>query len=265
MPPLEVNSDGTLPMKRSADGRTYLDPDVAAALGDGGDGGGPHTHDYAAPDHGHDYADPHAHPYAADDHSHLETPHPDLADHLTLGLSASHDHPYAATVHTHAYSADDHTHAGGETLPSGVIVMWAGLLSGIPSGWRLCDGQNGTPDLRDRFVKGAANGANPGTTGGTATHTHDAHTGVINHTHGVTVTDPGHTHGQGYRNSGTAGTAGIQGASTANNATIANGVPSATTGISATTANPVGGVASLTHSSPNHEPPFYALAFIQKV
>lgn len=50
------------------------------------------------------------------------------------------------------------------------------------------------------------------------------------HTHGVT--DPGHTHNQGLRNSGTAGAVGIQGASTANNATITNGVPSASTGIS---------------------------------
>lgn len=39
------------------------------------------------------------------------------------------------------------------TLPSGVIVMWSG--SSIPSGWALCDGTNGTPDLRDRFIVGA--------------------------------------------------------------------------------------------------------------
>lgn len=40
-------------------------------------------------------------------------------------------------------------------VPKGVIVMWSGKISDIPSGWALCDGTNGTPDLRDRFVVGA--------------------------------------------------------------------------------------------------------------
>jgi hypothetical protein len=61
---------------------------------------------------------------------------------------------------------------------AGIIVMWGGLVSAIPSGWVLCNGANGTPDLRSKFVKGAANGADPGATGGAATHGH-------------TVTQPG--------------------------------------------------------------------------
>ena len=40
-------------------------------------------------------------------------------------------------------------------LPSGVICMWSGSINSIPSGWALCNGANGTPDLRDRFVIGA--------------------------------------------------------------------------------------------------------------
>ena len=40
---------------------------------------------------------------------------------------------------------------------------------------------------------------------------------------------------------------------------------SATTGVTATTANPAGGVASLAHDDVSHLPPFYALAFIQKL
>ena len=40
-------------------------------------------------------------------------------------------------------------------VPKGVIVMWFGNVSSIPSGWALCDGTNGTPDLRDKFVVGA--------------------------------------------------------------------------------------------------------------
>lgn len=40
-------------------------------------------------------------------------------------------------------------------VPSGVIVMWSGTIANIPSGWHLCDGTNGTPDLRNFFVVGA--------------------------------------------------------------------------------------------------------------
>lgn len=50
--------------------------------------------------------------------------------------------------------------------------MWHGLICDIPNGWALCDGQNGTPDLRDRFVIGAPNGIDPGTPGGTTAHRH---------------------------------------------------------------------------------------------
>lgn len=64
------------------------------------------------------------------------------------------------------------------SVPAGVIVMWGGLLANIPSGWVLCDGLNGTPDLRDRFIRGAANGANPGATGGSGNHTHADHPGL---------------------------------------------------------------------------------------
>ena len=46
------------------------------------------------------------------------------------------------------------------------IVMWSGTLAEIPDGWQLCDGTNGTPDLRDRFVLGTQTGEVPGETGG---------------------------------------------------------------------------------------------------
>jgi len=44
---------------------------------------------------------------------------------------------------------------GVSTFPSGGIIMWSGSIASIPSGWYLCDGSNGTPDLRDRFIVGA--------------------------------------------------------------------------------------------------------------
>jgi hypothetical protein len=108
--------------------------------------------------------------------------------------------------------------SGGGSLPAGLIVMWHGLLANIPSGWLLCDGTSGTPDLRSRFTKGAAAGIDPGATGGAATHSHADHaalahagtavtdhpshthdyTQIVNHTHGVT--DPGHNHTQNSHN-----------------------------------------------------------------
>ena len=54
--------------------------------------------------------------------------------------------------------------AGG--VPAGVICMWSGAITSIPSGWALCDGLNGTPDLRGRFIVGAGNAYAVGDTGG---------------------------------------------------------------------------------------------------
>lgn len=44
-----------------------------------------------------------------------------------------------------------------ESIPSGAIIMWSGSSTNIPSGWALCNGQNGTPNLIGRFVLGADN------------------------------------------------------------------------------------------------------------
>lgn len=43
---------------------------------------------------------------------------------------------------------------GGATIPPGIICMWSGLNANIPSGWALCNGTAGTPDLTDRFILG---------------------------------------------------------------------------------------------------------------
>lgn len=47
-------------------------------------------------------------------------------------------------------------------IPIGTIVMWSGAIGSIPTGWHLCDGLDGTPDLRGSFVYGAPAGNNPG-------------------------------------------------------------------------------------------------------
>ena len=83
---------------------------------------------------------------------------------------------------------------GGSELPSGAILMWAGTVASIPSGYAFCNGLNGTPDLRNRFIvcaqtdsSGVAK-ANPdgGTlvqSGGSASHEHWYTSG--DHTHGI--------------------------------------------------------------------------------
>ena len=59
------------------------------------------------------------------------------------------------------------------SILTGIIALWSGTADNIPSGWALCDGNNGTPDLRDRFVLGAAGSVAPGGTGGNFSHTHE--------------------------------------------------------------------------------------------
>ena len=51
-------------------------------------------------------------------------------------------------------------------VPTGSIIMWSGSIASIPAGYYLCDGNNGTPDLRDSFVVGAGNSYAVGNTGG---------------------------------------------------------------------------------------------------
>ena len=78
-------------------------------------------------------------------------------------------------------------------VPAGTIVMFNSATA--PSGWALCDGNNSTPDLRDKFIVGAGNSYNQGSTGGSK----DAV--VISHSHGTgnlsTGNDGSHSHTSG--------------------------------------------------------------------
>ena len=83
-------------------------------------------------------------------------------------------------------------------IPSGLISMWSGTIATIPSGWVLCNGSNGTPDLRNRFIIGA-HSDNVGVANTTVTGTNTLTGGtkdaiVVSHTHTATVADPGHNH-----------------------------------------------------------------------
>jgi hypothetical protein len=65
---------------------------------------------------------------------------------------------------------------------TGMIILWSGSIASIPSGWALCNGSNGTPDLRNRFVVGAGSTYAVDATGGSA----DAIT--VSHTHTFSAT-----------------------------------------------------------------------------
>lgn len=58
-------------------------------------------------------------------------------------------------------------------VPSGTILIWNKAVEEIPAGFALCDGTNGTPDLRDKFIYGGGTGAGKSlhATGGAETHT----------------------------------------------------------------------------------------------
>jgi len=74
-------------------------------------------------------------------------------------------------------------------IPSGGIFLWSGSIGSIPAGYVLCNGSNGTPDLRDRFVVGAGSTYSVDATGGSANAI------VVSHTHtGTTATAGAHNH-----------------------------------------------------------------------
>jgi len=141
--------------------------------------------------------------------------------------------------------------ASGTTFPAGGIIIWSGAIGAVPSGWYLCDGTNGTPDLRNRFIVGAGSTYSVGANGGSA----DAIT--VTHTHTATsvVTDPGHLHtyGSANTNSTPQGSVTISAPSTGNTSTATTGITVATTNANAGTS---GTNANL--------PPYWALAYIQK-
>jgi microcystin-dependent protein len=130
--------------------------------------------------------------------------------------------------------------------------MWSGSIASIPSGWLLCNGSSGTPDLRDRFVVGAGNIYAVGATGGSANAT------LVSHTHTASVTDPGHEHTITVANQSTA----VDSTSGGDNTPIVSSTSlttnSNTTGISV-------GISTTGSSASNANlPPYYALAYIMK-
>jgi len=146
--------------------------------------------------------------------------------------------------------------AAGTTIPTGMISLWYGSIGSVPTGWYLCDGSNGTPDLRDKFIIGAGNSYAVSATGGSTTATLTTNN-LPAHTHTATVTDPGHAHGY---TSPHVNAQNIDGATSFVPYVdgIASTTSSAFTGISVTNSSTGSGTSFSVLN------PYYALAYIMK-
>lgn len=152
---------------------------------------------------------------------------------------------------------------GGAGVPAGTILPWYGQLANIPSGFALCNGSNGTPDLRDRFIVGAGSTYALGATGGANT---------------VTLSSSqigSHYHATGYHNGNNTGRW-LSTGGTTKNYSLASGTNGAywngsggggNSGQSTSSLNLITSLAVATAAQEAHEnrPPYYALYYIMKL
>lgn len=174
--------------------------------------------------------------------------------------------------------------AGG--VPSGVIAMWKGSVSSVPAGWALCDGSNGTPDLRDKFVVGARSdvgGVATSTVAGAATQSGGAvsagstsagghtHTAPASGAYTLQLTDiPSHRHATtvDLERADSAGTTNTHRGTSAGRQVAAGATAIDFAGGGGSHAHPSGGPTDSqgahTHTTATL-PPWYALAFIMRL
>jgi hypothetical protein len=161
-------------------------------------------------------------------------------------------------------SAGSATPVWVNAFPSGGIIMWSGTIAAIPSGWLLCNGSSGTPDLRNRFVIGAfsdnAGVANTTVTGSSTQTGGSKDAIVVSHTHTATstVTDPSHAHNVSNTSQDDTGAGKFTIGGSANQGTVST--DAATTGITVSTSNSTEGSSGTNANLV----PYYALAFIMK-
>lgn len=163
--------------------------------------------------------------------------------------------------------------SGFDFMHTNMIALWNGLSSAVPSGWVICDGTNGTPDLRDRFVVGAGNTYSYGSTGNANTGSTDPSSQITVGSHALTVAEmPVHNHtfwtgGYGFHNAVSGGYSSlINGGSQQN--TWPTGEPEAGTQIIGNAGSGNGHVhplsGNLAHTHTYSLPPYYGLFYIMK-
>jgi hypothetical protein len=151
------------------------------------------------------------------------------------------------------------------TPKNGFISMWSGSIASIPTNWSLCDGSNGTPDLRDKFILSVGAAEEPGATGGqtdgsaTATSSSGGHTPTGSaDSHTLTISEiPAHSHTVGVETGVSDGVAvpGTRPGGSTNTSSVGGGGGHTHT----LTMNSVG---DHTHNSTNNFPSYFKLAFI---
>jgi hypothetical protein len=157
---------------------------------------------------------------------------------------------------------------GTALVPLGGIIMWSGTT--IPTGWALCNGSNGTPNLQDRFIVGAGSDRYAvGATGGSAnatlvSHNHTGTTGgvSVDHYHIFPGDDQ-----LAFAN-GVAGWSALSNGSFGYDAVSGNrggGQLWRTSGISENHVHGFGTSAEGSSATNANLPPYYALAFIMRV
>lgn len=154
----------------------------------------------------------------------------------------------------------------GGAVPSGIIIMWSG--STVPSGWYLCDGNNGTPNLLNKFVIGAGGTLSPGATGrptpaGTQDYQIKPTASVTIGSYSLTLENIAHSHGYGDW-TGTGSTLNYgSGSRATGNSSIERNTGSAG-GNASGSADPHTHSATFTGSDCDVRPPYYKLAYIMK-
>lgn len=147
-------------------------------------------------------------------------------------------------------------------VPEGMISMWAGAINEIPAGWKLCDGDNGTPDLTGRFIVGYKSNVidynEVGKTGGLdRVRLTEGEMPVHNHTGSATMPPHSHSIAGGAIKSG-----GGQSNALTNNNNIGHDTITQTAQSTSITGsvniNNKGG-----NESHENRPPYYTLAYIQ--
>jgi hypothetical protein len=149
-------------------------------------------------------------------------------------------------------------------IPAGGIFLWSGSIGSIPAGYVLCNGSNGTPDLRDRFVVGAGSTYAVDATGGSANAI------VVTHDHTLSASGTTAANGNHQHNVFSTGGAplrintGDDGRFTGDSGNNDIG-PTATAGSHDHTVTVTGTTASAGNSGTNANlPPYYALCYIMK-